>query len=238
MFVAAGAALILWLNGGDGSHATLLALLAAVTGGFLAWNWPPARIFMGDACSGFLGLSIGLMALATSTTGAINLWTWLILYGVFAVDATCTLACRSNQRPTVLRGPSQPCLPDSCPPMAVAPEGDVAVLAVNMCWLFPLAIVSSRYPEYGVACAALALAPLVAAVQSLSGPEQRTAKCIFHSRKPGPRGGSVGPGYLWERQGAMRKKDLKHILLNRWSAFVHDLLWVPIVLIVRLLAAL
>jgi len=33
----------------------------------------------------------------------------------------------------------------------------------------------------------------------------------------------------------MRKKDLQHILLNRWSAFVHDLLWVPIVLVVAYL---
>lgn len=30
----------------------------------------------------------------------------------------------------------------------------------------------------------------------------------------------------------MRKKFLKHILLNRWSAFAHDLFWVPVVLLV------
>lgn len=164
IFVAAGAALILWLNGGYGPHATLLALLATVTGGFLAWNWPPAKIFMGDACSGFLGLSIGLMALATSTTAAINLWTWLILYGVFAVDATYTLARRVISGERFYEAHRSHAYQILARRWQSHLKVTLLYLAVNMCWLFPLAVVSSRYPEYGVVCSALALVPIILAV--------------------------------------------------------------------------
>ncbi len=37
------------------TNAPAVPLLIAAVGGFLIWNWPPARIFMGDAGSGFLG---------------------------------------------------------------------------------------------------------------------------------------------------------------------------------------
>lgn len=48
----------------SGSHAlaTLDFLLAASVGGFLVWNWPPAKIFMGDAGSLTLGFLIGALA--------------------------------------------------------------------------------------------------------------------------------------------------------------------------------
>jgi Fuc2NAc and GlcNAc transferase len=49
--VAGGAALIIRLNNGNPAHAFWLLTLATATLGFLFWNWPPAKIFMGDACS-------------------------------------------------------------------------------------------------------------------------------------------------------------------------------------------
>lgn len=41
----------------------LLFILAACVLGFVLWNFPKARIFMGDAGSGFLGLILGILAL-------------------------------------------------------------------------------------------------------------------------------------------------------------------------------
>lgn len=40
---------------------------------FLVWNWPPAKIFMGDAGSGFLGLILGLFALWSANLG-FSIW--------------------------------------------------------------------------------------------------------------------------------------------------------------------
>ncbi len=72
----------------------LSALLLAAVLGFLLWNFPPAKIFMGDAGSGFLGLVLGLLSIQATWLAPQFLWSWLILLGVFVVDATWTLARR------------------------------------------------------------------------------------------------------------------------------------------------
>lgn len=69
-------------------------LLAAAVTGFLFWNFPPARIFMGDAGSGFLGITLGVLSLQAAWVAPQLLWCWLILLGVFIVDATFTLLRR------------------------------------------------------------------------------------------------------------------------------------------------
>ncbi|WP_282362147.1 glycosyltransferase family 4 protein [Pseudomonas sp. PS01300] len=69
-------------------------LLAATVAGFLFWNFPPARIFMGDAGSGFLGVVLGLLSLQAAWINPLLFWGWLILLGVFVADATFTLGRR------------------------------------------------------------------------------------------------------------------------------------------------
>jgi Fuc2NAc and GlcNAc transferase len=69
-------------------------ILAASVAGFLFWNFPPAKIFMGDAGSGFLGVILGLLSLQAAWASPQLLWVWLILLGVFIVDATYTLVRR------------------------------------------------------------------------------------------------------------------------------------------------
>jgi Fuc2NAc and GlcNAc transferase len=86
-------------------------LLAASVAGFLCWNFPPAKIFMGDAGSGFLGIVIGLLSLYTSEDNPQFFWCWLILSGVFIVDATVTLFRRLLRQQKNLPGTSQSCLP-------------------------------------------------------------------------------------------------------------------------------
>src|SRR5690606_31724175 len=61
---------------------------------FLVWNFPPARIFMGDVGSGFLGIVLGVMSLHAAAASADLFWSWAILLGVFVVDATLTLMRR------------------------------------------------------------------------------------------------------------------------------------------------
>lgn len=98
--IAAGEALTVGLFGGAflllGGSTGLAAVAFAAGGasaGFLAWNWSPARIFMGDVGSGFLGFLFGTLAVASQNQG-IPLPVWLLLLGVFCVDATATLLRR------------------------------------------------------------------------------------------------------------------------------------------------
>src|SRR5580698_6954273 len=58
--LAAGGA----LAAGSGQVATLAWIGAGSAAGFLLWNWPPARIFLGDVGSGFLGYLIAVLPLA------------------------------------------------------------------------------------------------------------------------------------------------------------------------------
>ncbi|WP_198009923.1 MraY family glycosyltransferase [Legionella tunisiensis] len=44
--------------------------LAFAVAGFLIWNFPPARIFMGDAGSGFLGFVLGLLSIQAAMVNA------------------------------------------------------------------------------------------------------------------------------------------------------------------------
>lgn len=66
--------------------------------GFLAWNWPPARIFMGDVGSGFLGFWLAAVALALHQAGALSIWASAILGSAFIADATVTLLRRAIRR--------------------------------------------------------------------------------------------------------------------------------------------
>ena len=68
--------------------------LASSVAGFLLWNHPPAKIFMGDAGSGFIGLCIASLVLLAANVSSGLLWAWLIMLGVFIVDATYTLSVR------------------------------------------------------------------------------------------------------------------------------------------------
>lgn len=94
---AAAAGFLLCLNGAFGVALTAFSL-AAASAGFLVWNWPRARIFMGDVGSGLLGFLFAVLALGTQQSGALPLALWLLLLAVFILDTGYTLAAR------ILRG--------------------------------------------------------------------------------------------------------------------------------------
>ena len=90
LFVGLAAA---WLAHDPTIDAVWLALSGAGAG-FLLWNRPPARLFMGDAGSGFLGLVVGLWLVRSVAEGQFGFWTALVLVAPFACDATLTLLRR------------------------------------------------------------------------------------------------------------------------------------------------
>jgi Fuc2NAc and GlcNAc transferase len=72
--------------------------LSALLAGFLVWNWPVARIFMGDSGSYFLGFSIAMFAIIGHKYFQISLVVWGILTSLFWFDATVTLIRRILNR--------------------------------------------------------------------------------------------------------------------------------------------
>lgn len=93
------AAATLWWVGR--SHADfyvmfLSSLLIGATLGFLRWNFPPARVFMGDTGSQFLGLVLAATALLENRkeTAAVTLLFPLVALGVPIVDSGLAFARR------------------------------------------------------------------------------------------------------------------------------------------------
>ena len=74
--------------------------LAGACLGFLVWNRPPARIFMGDSGSLLIGGGVAALALAGAAGTGPSIWISLMVTSVFVVDATATLVYRavSGQR--------------------------------------------------------------------------------------------------------------------------------------------
>lgn len=155
-----GAALIITLQG-QSDWLTSFGVLAACVGGFLVWNWPPAKVFMGDACSGFLGFALGLLAIVTSTDGVMSIWSWLILFGVFVVDATTTLITRVLRREQWFDAHRSHAYQILSRRYGSHQKVIVGVLVINIVWLFPLALLSVEFPYWAVAICCFALLPLL-----------------------------------------------------------------------------
>ena len=77
------------------------AAIAAAAGGFLLYNFPPARVFLGDAGAiplGFLAGALGVQGIAR------GIWPWwfaLLAFAPFIVDASLTLLRRGLRRAPV-----------------------------------------------------------------------------------------------------------------------------------------
>jgi Fuc2NAc and GlcNAc transferase len=162
--VASGFLLVACLTN-DGRESMLLAsLLAAASVGFLVWNWPPAKVFMGDVGSGFMGLTLGMLSMHAMRELQISVWVPLIFLGVFVTDATFTLIRR------VLRGEAPYSAHRThayqwlCRRWRSHLTVTLAVLAINIGWLLPLGVAAAFRPQFAAALAAVAYAPLLAAV--------------------------------------------------------------------------
>lgn len=138
--VAAGGALLYTLVGLPALGIAPLLLAAAVSG-FLLWNFPPARIFMGDVGSGFLGIMLGGLTFQAAAVAPQLLWGWLILLGVFVVDATFTLFRRLLRGDRLDEAHRLHAYQYASREFGAHRPVTLAVLAINVLWLLPWACV-------------------------------------------------------------------------------------------------
>jgi Fuc2NAc and GlcNAc transferase len=161
------ATLLLLLVTGSERSALPLVLLASATAGFLAWNWPPARIFMGDVGSGYLGYALGALAIWTVAEGWLTPWVWVILGGAFLADATVTLFVRARSRVAVTHAHRCHAYQRLSRHFGSHRAVTLAFFAINVFWLGPWALVATHWPQYAAACAVVAVSPLFVAASRL-----------------------------------------------------------------------
>jgi Fuc2NAc and GlcNAc transferase len=161
--VAVGGALLQFLVVPGNGQWIVPLVLASATLGFLVWNWPPARIFMGDAGSGFLGLMLAALSLQAAWVAPPLFWSWLVLLGVFIVDATVTLLRRVLSGERFYEAHRTHAYQHATQRWAAHRPITLAVGAINLCWLLPLATLVATESLNGLLGVLIGFAPLVAA---------------------------------------------------------------------------
>ncbi|MBP1147346.1 Fuc2NAc and GlcNAc transferase [Pseudomonas sp. PvP027] len=147
-----------------GGHAGLsweVLMLAAAAAGFLYWNFPPAKIFMGDAGSGFLGIVLGVLSIQGSWASPQLFWCWLILLGVFVVDATVTLVRRLLRRERLYEAHRSHAYQFASRHYGRHLPVTLAVGLINLVWLLPIALWVALGDGEGLIWAVIAYCPLI-----------------------------------------------------------------------------
>lgn len=87
---------VAWIGGAE-PFALLAWVIAAAAAGFLLFNFPPARVFMGDAGSIPLGYLAAALGLAGWSTGLWPIAFPVLVFSPFIVDASLTLLRRLSR---------------------------------------------------------------------------------------------------------------------------------------------
>lgn len=156
-FVMLGLGLLAAWQGNAGVAALAFAAAAGCLG-FLVFNWPPAKIFMGDVGSGALGLAIGAVAALVVQRNPGMIWACVILPSAFLVDSGLTLARRmlAGQR---WYTPHRQHLYQWLVRIKWShARADVAYMIWNLVVVAPLAWLAASQPAHGIGYFALAYA--------------------------------------------------------------------------------
>ena len=161
-FIAWAGALLTVIGGGSIDVAYVGFVLGAACMGFLLWNWPPAKIFMGDVGSGYLGYLLGTLALAATRDNPAAIWIWLVLGGVFFVDATVTLARRLVRAERVYEAHRSHAYQWLARRWGSHRRVTLTVMALNLLWLMPWAVFATIHPDHAIAAITAALSLMIA----------------------------------------------------------------------------
>ncbi|MGB9712308.1 MAG: MraY family glycosyltransferase [Dissulfurimicrobium sp.] len=91
------------LLAGDITFSLANLAISAAASAFLIYNFHPARIFMGDAGSTFLGFLSGAIGLIGWQKGLWSLWSPMLIFSPFIIDSTLTLLKRLTRREKIWR---------------------------------------------------------------------------------------------------------------------------------------
>jgi Fuc2NAc and GlcNAc transferase len=174
--VCVGAALLYAIGAPQNVHWTLPALLLAAVVGFFGWNYPKASVFMGDAGSGFLGLTIATLSIQSASIKPEYFWAWVILLGVFVVDATFTLCRRMLRGEKYNTAHRNHAYQHAARRLGAHKPVTITVGVINLVWLLPWALLVGLGrcdPALGLSATYLPL--IVGAVYLNAGAPERQA---------------------------------------------------------------
>ena len=128
--------------------------------GFLYWNFPKAKIFLGDTGSGFIGLFLALFSIEASNNQPVLLWVFLILMSVFLVDATLTLFYRIYNNEVIFKAHSSHAYQKATTIFNSHILVTNFICLINLLWLFPMAFLVALGLIQGIVGLGIAIFPL------------------------------------------------------------------------------
>jgi len=162
--VTVSSAIVYALSARVGADMLVPLTVAGAVLGFLIWNWPPARIFMGDVGSGFLGVMMAALSLEAAQLSPRLFWAWLILLGVFIVDATVTLVRRTVRGDRFYEAHRTHAYQHAAVRFGSHRRVTIATGLITLIWLLPIAIVVGNGTVDGALGLLAAYIPLIALV--------------------------------------------------------------------------
>ena len=85
---------VLGWQAGEPLFAMTSLIVAVSAAGFLVFNFPPAKIFMGDVGAAVLGFLSACLAIWAANEKIFPIWVGILVFSPFVVDATATLLKR------------------------------------------------------------------------------------------------------------------------------------------------
>jgi Fuc2NAc and GlcNAc transferase len=161
VFACCSMSFLFYLQGDYNETIPLMLALGSASLGFLYWNFPHAKLFMGDAGSLFIGITLATLMTWTARNDLITACSWLIVLAVFIVDASYTLTFR------LVTGQKfyQPHRSHFYQKIAIKlnshTKATLLLISFNLFWLFPIALVVQLGKINVIAALCLAYLPTV-----------------------------------------------------------------------------
>jgi Fuc2NAc and GlcNAc transferase len=129
--------------------------------GFLPWNWSPAKIFMGESGSYFLGINFAILALIGNIKFKLSMYAFIILFGLFIVDTTYTLIVRIFRRQNPLAPHKHFAFHKLMKKGWSHNRISILYSSIVIFWLAPLALSSFLFQQHALLILVLSYTPLV-----------------------------------------------------------------------------
>ena len=169
---ASGATAIFLAIKTDGDFWLVPAILAATVLGFMFLNIPPAKIFLGDVGSGFIGFVIALISLVTADENALIAWAMVILLAVFISDSTVTLLRRVIKREHLYVAHRTHAYQNLTKRVNKHLSVSLGVGAINLFWLLPIAWLVANENVVPIVGVTIAYIPVIALALFLKAGKQ------------------------------------------------------------------
>lgn len=160
IYISSTMGIVLWIHGQQ-MLALLLGSLSAASAGFLAFNWSPAKMFMGDAGSSYISYILSAVIVRSLWVDISMLWVWLIVCAYYFSDTTVTTIVRAATIPQWYL-PHRSHTYQNLARIWDSHRNVVSlVIAINLAWLTPLLFLMFTHRLNPIAVTAVAYTPLV-----------------------------------------------------------------------------